>query len=130
MKRLNLLLILLGLFLCVGFSACGDDDDDSSSIPSGFCGCYYFDDTSGGYSKDCYYTFYEDGTGEYRKEGAINTFITRFSYAFSGNTIKCKGIHIGVDNDANVDVDANWSKTIQYSGGTIIVDGNRYKKIS
>lgn len=134
MKKLRFTLFIMGLLLCVGFmSSCGDDDDDDKggAIPSGFCGCYYFDDISGGYSKDQYYTFYENGTGEYRKEGKINTFIATFSYTFKGSTIKCKGVHSSINSDGEVDIDKNWSKTIEYIGSSYIkVDGNTYKKIS
>ena len=82
MKKLFKKLLLLGLMLTMafGFSACGDDDDDTlsaSEIKSLIVGSWRYIETG-------IYTFREDDTGEYSEDFED---LIEFNYSIKGNKV-------------------------------------------
>lgn len=111
-------LLFVGFTLCVVL-ACGDDEDDGGSIPSGLVGDWY------GYTskRSVYVTFNSNGTGtlEMSYEGPSGWWKeanAAFSYTVSGSSVKCKGKKTEIDADGKV-LNESFSTTFTYSGSKL-----------
>lgn len=112
--------IVLMVFACVGFVACGDKDDEEGggdAIPSGLVGSWYKD--SGAVKYSMTFTFKADGTGTgYSSHNNIySEDAFSFTYTVKGSTITCKGIRAHVDEDN--DDTSNITLKFDYRGSTL-----------
>ncbi len=121
----TMMLAVFAMLVAFSVQACSKDDE-GGSIPSGFCGTYCNNHQNRVYR---YYTFYEDGTGEYRMEGNVSLHQGYFTFEFSGDKVICKGSSTGAWDDGSVS-GSNINTTFTYSGGRLVTDGGDvYEKI-
>lgn len=115
----RLLAVLCVLCVCASFSSCKDDDDERG-IPDGFCGtyCYNYDNR-----KFIYYTFNEDGTGEYEFDGNADTY-GYFTYTVNGSVVTATGWKTTTDGGG-----MDFTITFKYTNGTLVSGENVYEKI-
>lgn len=109
--------------LCLPFVACSDDDDAGGSIPDGFYGVYCNNYQNRVYR---YYSFYEDGTGEYTFEGNVSTGVGYYTYTFKGNKVELNGYK----TDAGMTEVTDLTMTFEYRDGNLISGEDVYEKIS
>ena len=106
--------IVMMAFVCGTFTACGGDDDDSSTIPSGLIGTWY--KVSGSYKYSMEFTFKSDGTGTgFVKHNSIismSTFAFKYSYKSNGQ-VECSGVRVMADE--NGEDEASTKLTFQYA---------------
>lgn len=119
------MLVAFAVLAAFTVQACSDDDE-GDSIPVGFCGTYCNNHQNRVYR---YYTFYKDGTGEYRMEGNVSIHQGYFTYKFSGDKVTCKGYKAGAWDDGSVD-EGNIDVTFTYKNGDLVTkDGEVFEKI-
>lgn len=113
----RLLAVLCMLCICVSFSSCKDDDDEGG-IPDGFCGTYCYNHDN---RKFMYFTFNEDGTGEYE----FGSDYGQFTYTVRGSVVTVDGWRTSTDGGI-----LDFTYTFEYTNGNLVRGGTQvFEKI-
>ena len=120
------LTIVVMAVVCVGFVACGSDDDDGGgAVPSELIGTWR--GTNGHWTFE--YTFNADRTGSGSGwTGRGSTYQWRYTYTVSGNTIKCKGASVYAGFDGEVTTNENFETTFTLAGSTL--SGGQFQDVT
>lgn len=114
LRAVSILFVMLSLvFVVSGITACGKEDE-AESLPEDFYGMYY--------------TFNKDNTGKYEfidEQGDLISY-GEFTYSYSDDKIKLKGVRVSTDGD----VEENWSRTFECINGTLVDGGQVYQKMT
>jgi hypothetical protein len=125
---LGLMTIVMMAVVCVGFSACGSDDDGDGgggAVPSELIGTWK--GSNGTWTFE--YTFNADHTGSGSGwTGRGSTYEWRYTYTVSGNTIKCKGASVYVGFDGEVTTNDKFETTFTLTGSTL--SGGQFQNVT
>lgn len=125
LRAVSILFVMLSLvFVVSGITACGKEDE-AESLPEDFYGMYYYTYNNQDYM---YYTFNKDNTGKYEfidEQGDLISY-GEFTYSYSDDKIKLKGVRVSTDGD----VEENWSRTFECINGTLVDGGQVYQKMT
>lgn len=133
-------LMFCTILMCVGFTACGDDDDGGSAaniVGSWYGTRTYYNPVGGTKYQYLSITFESNGTGSMEYEAPGSFSVAKFTYRVQGNTIVCVGAYantygdsasdftmkIAIEGDRLVPID-KYSNFILTRDGSVMTDGD------